>query len=532
MTKKKLFFYSVASGLLLIPGWFEWGHGLSLLIAFIPLLFIENYFDINRHLYKSVNAFFYAALSFFLWNVATTWWIMNATFVGMIFAVIINTFLQALVFWLFHIVKRRLGQRIGYFSLIVFWVYFEYFYFNAEISWPWLTLGYGFMFKTRFVQWYDTTGILGGSVWILLSNILIYKTILLFNKKVSKRSTIGSTIITIMVIVLPVIISHVKYYTYKEKQDPYEMVVLQPNIDPYTKFISDTYIQTLKQIELCNEYVDSTTEYVVGPETSLNNSIWLENIGSVPDVKLIAKLTEKYPRLKYVVGAQCYVHVYGEDTADVRAREFSNSGIFYKSYNAAIQIDTSDNIPAYFKSQLVVGVEKMPYAKFFRIFEKWIIELGGTTRGWSTQEERDVFVSPQDSVKIAPVICWESVFGEYVTDYIKLGANFIFVITNDGWWGDTPGYRQHNGISRIRAIETRRSIARSANTGISAFMDQRGDVVQSLGWWKEGALKASINANDKMTFYVIHGDYLGRISGFFSLIVVGYFLVRILMRRD
>jgi len=156
------------------------------------------------------------------------------------------------------------------------------------------------------------------------------------------------------------------------------------------------------------------------------------------------------------------------------------------------------------------------------------VRLGGTFRGWGTQDYRATFVSPQDSIRIAPVICWESVFGDYVTDYIKNGANFIFVITNDGWWGNTPGHHQHNALSCVRAVETRRSIARSANTGISCFINQRGDVLQKLGWWKRGAIKGKINANDKLTFYVRHGDYIARTTRFFALLVVLFVIVRIL----
>ena len=100
------------------------------------------------------------------------------------------------------------------------------------------------------------------------------------------------------------------------------------------------------------------------------------------------------------------------------------------------------------------------------------------------------------------------------------------MITNDGWWGDTPGYKQHNSFSALRAIETRRSVARSANTGISAFFNQRGEILQSLGWWERSGIKANLNANDKLTFYARYGDYIGRIASLLSIIILGYVLYR------
>ncbi len=531
MNKTKLFIYAVLSGLLLIPAWYEWGHGLLLFIALVPMLAVEDYIDKNRHQYRSVVVFYYAYLAFLIWNAATTWWIFNATPAGMVFAILVNTLLLSLVFWAFHIIKRRLGAGPGYFSLIVFWITFEHFYFNAEISWPWLTLGYGFIFHPRFIQWYDTTGVLGGSLWVLLGNILIYSVIRQYQSGKKFREYISTLVMFLLVLLIPVVISFTKYYSYREQSRPYEMVVLQPNIDPYSKFLSNPFEQTLIQIELADGLVDSATQYVIGPETSINNYIWLDKIESVPDIKIIRSFLMRFPELKYVVGAQCFREVTGKDTLNHTARLIPGTDKYYQSYNAALQIDSTRVIQHYFKSQLVVGVEKMPYARYLRFLNNLIIRLGGTTRGWAAQKEREVFISPQDSVRVAPVICWESVFGEYVTEYIKKGANFIFVITNDGWWRDTPGYRQHNGISRIRAIETRRSIARSANTGISCFINQRGDVLEQLGWWQKGALKGVINANNKQTFYVRHGDYIGRIARFFSLIMIIYFLVELLMRR-
>jgi apolipoprotein N-acyltransferase len=169
----------------------------------------------------------------------------------------------------------------------------------------------------------------------------------------------------------------------------------------------------------------------------------------------------------------------------------------------------------------------MPSFNKSKLIQRMAIDLGGITRSHGTQAERDVFVSPQDGNKIAPVICWESVFGEYVTKYVKnKGANMIFIITNDGWWKETPGHRQHNSYARLRAIETRRSIARSANTGISCFINQRGEEISRIGWWQRSALKGNLNANDHITFYVKHGDYIARLSAFLSLLLVLYAIVK------
>ena len=134
-------------------------------------------------------------------------------------------------------------------------------------------------------------------------------------------------------------------------------------------------------------------------------------------------------------------------------------------------------------------------------------------------------------MKVAPVICYESVYGEFLAGYIRKGAQLIFVITNDGWWGDTPGYRQHFTFSQLRAIESRRSVARSANTGTSAFINQRGEAFQMTPYWEPAVIRQKINANDRITFYVRYGDYIARICAYVSALLLLITISRNLANR-
>ena len=108
----------------------------------------------------------------------------------------------------------------------------------------------------------------------------------------------------------------------------------------------------------------------------------------------------------------------------------------------------------------------------------------------------------------------------------------LFVLTNDGWWDDTPGYKQHFSYSRMRAIETRRYIVRSANTGISGFINSRGNVLDTLGWNKRGIVTRTIPLSDKTTFYTQYGDMLGRLGEFVFMLSILYFIVYRFRRRS
>src|SRR5690606_32905513 len=182
---------------------------------------------------------------------------------------------------------------------------------------------------------------------------------------------------------------------------------------------------------------------------------------------------EKCHNMTIVSGATLLKH-YATTPTSPTAREYNNTVAWYDVYNAAIMVNRHDSIPDYYKSKLVAGVEMMPFSNFLKpALGNTISQMGGTSGSLGYQNHREIFTSADGKFKVAQLICWESDFGEYVTDYVKKEANLLFIITSDEWWGDSPGFIQHLHYARLRAIENRRSIARSANTGVSCFINQR-----------------------------------------------------------
>jgi len=188
-------------------------------------------------------------------------------------------------------------------------------------------------------------------------------------------------------------------------------------------------------------------------------------------------------------------------------------------YNAAAMINAGNNPPIYYKSKLVVGVELFPYQTILRpLIGESLINLGGSVASLGTQKQRSVFAIKD--VKLAPIICYESIYGDFVNGYVKKGAQFLAVITNDGWWQNSQGHKQHLMLSKLRSIENRRDLVRSANTGVSAIINQKGDLLQHLDYGTKGILKASINLNNRLTFYNRYGDYIARVSQFLSILLL------------
>ncbi len=526
------FIFALFTGLLLTLGWTPSLFVPLLFLGFVPLFFIIDSIHDDRFKRKGLRHFGYVYLTLLLWNVGTTWWVFYSSDWGSIAAFGFNTLFMTIIFQFAFLTRKKLGEKMGFLSLVFYWIAFEYLHLYWELSWPWLTLGFSLASFPSLIQWYEFTGVLGGSVWIMTINILCFLMIknLLKNENVWKQK---AKVIT-AIIIIPILISVMRYASYNETSKPKNVVVVQPNIDPYNeKFSGNDAEQLDKMLKLAAQKVDSNTDYVVFPETALAEAIWEEYLDESPSIKAIRSFIKPYPKLNFVCGMSSQRRFKeGETISETARQDRSNPKDFFDDYNASIQLDNSDKIQIYHKSKLVPGVEKMPYPKLFGFLGKYAIDLGGTTGSYGTQKDRTVFHSIDGKCKIGTPICYESIYGDFLTGYLKNGANFLFIITNDGWWSDSPGYRQHCNYGRLAAIEFRRSIARSANTGTSCFINQRGDIMQPTAWWKPAVISQSINANDTLTFYAKHGDYLGILAAIATLFSLLALLVSGVLKRQ
>lgn len=514
MNNLRLHLHALATGLLLSVAWMEWGTGIVLFFAFVPLFFLEQIIIQTETKKTGSQVFYYAAEAFFVWNVITTYWVGNASLFGVIAAVIVNTTFFASLFWLYHQTRKTTTPVIALVAFVCYWTGFEYFYLNAEISWPWLTLGNGFANNIRLVQWYEYTGVLGGTIWVLVSNILIFR---ILDRKLSNqriRQHKGEFIALVCIVTLPMLFSWYIFSTYKEKVNPRTIVVLQPNIDPYNEKFDgmSSEEQLSRMLTLASKKTDKNTDYVIAPETALENNIWEEFMEDNESIRRLRVFLQPYSKTCLIMGMSSHRMYIDPDERSYTARYNKNRDFWYDSFNASFQLDSSPYIPIYHKSKLVIGVEKLPYPQYLRFLGSYAINLGGTFGSLGTQEKRDVFVNPKDSTRIGTAICYESIYGEFYSEFVLNGAQLMCIITNDGWWRNTEGYKQHHNYAKLRAIETRRSIARSANTGRSSFINQKGEVLQFTQWWTPDVIKAELNLNDKITFYTKYGDYLGRFS--------------------
>lgn len=530
MGKYKFTLASLLSGFLLALPWISGFPSVVLLVALLPLLWVENQLYFRKTEYRPAAAFHYTFLSFGFWNLIAFWWLAHASWIGLLAAVVINGFFMTIPIFLAHIGKRRIGLRFGDACLVFFWLAFEYVQNFWAFSFPVLNLGNGFFNTTSWVQWYEYTGILGGSAWILLVNISIFRLFLYISKTKTLKGYIVQLLLLVLLVVLPVIFSFRLRASVQEKEKTLDVVVVQPNIDPYTEKYDIAKVRQHFQLfeKLATQKADQQVDFFVFPETAITRDheiIWEEDFFQAKSVNFLRKWKAKYPAAGLVVGLNTFRHATPGQAGKPEVRKAANRDQYYIAYNTAAYIDSTQRKQFSHKSKLVLGVERMPFARLLPALGNLTVDLGGTTGTLGTDSQRHLFYPADSSLRIAPLICFESVYGGFVADFVRQGANLIFVITNDGWWGNTPGYRLHLKFSQLRAIENRRCVVRSANTGISCIISPTGEISHATPYGQKATIRAKVSPRNKKTYYSRAGDYLGRIAAFFAVILLLYIVV-------
>lgn len=526
MNKYSLSALSVCGGVLSGLAWTDWCPGIILLCALVPFFIIENHLYENKRRYSPNALFIYLLPGFVIFSILTLGWIRVVSMSAAICVILTAAFLMAFVMWLAHRVRLREGDIQGYMSLIAFWLTFEFICLKIPVLSPWINLGNGLSKDIQFIQWYEVTGTAGGTLWILLSNLFLFRFLIRLPLKNGKRVFMHLSV-WLIIIFVPTILSLVRYRTINPTSGHEEdVVIVQPNFDPYQeKFTIPFEKQLEKIISMAEPSVSKNTVWVVTPETTIDDPADETMLYDNKYIRMIREFVIEHPSVSFVTGMVSF------SSALVRKRGGSLSDAM-DYYNSALKIDTGSVVEIYHKSKLVPGFEFIPSGGLFSLISRLLPELGGLNRGYSTQNDRTCFMNADRSQKIAPVICYESVFGEYITNHIRDGAGAIFIITNDGWWKNTDGYKHHLSYASLRAIETRRPVIRSANTGISCFIDIRGKIIRQTEWWVPSVIKGTFNYEARITPYVRFGDYLLYIACVMSILTLAVvFIIRPLRRK-
>ena len=342
-----------------------------------------------------------------------------------------------------------------------------------------------------------------------------------------KTKNIGHTWIQpVLVILIPILLSYYILFTYKtENNTPINVTIVQPNIDPYTDKYSLTNQELYTDlIALITPELSKSPHLIVTPETYFSEGagVFLPTFNQNALYSNMLRFSTDN-NTQFLNGIQFY-NTYNEANKTETANKLKN-GIWADFYNSAFLTDTTAP-HVYHKSKLVVGVETLPYRSVIEpLLGNIMLDFGGTLFVRATQKERAAF-ELYNGDRVGPIICYESIYGEFVNEYVRKGATVLAIMTNDAWWGNTPGHKQHLAYASLRAIETRRPVVRSANTGISGFINPLGEIKETLSYNSKGVLTATVIPQTKQTRYVQFGDYIFRIGGFLSAFILIFTFAR------
>ena len=504
----------VAFTVLMSVPWLVPHMGWTVLVGWVPLLIMERLATQNQ-----VKHFWWWHYgSFVLWNAVTTWWVSGATVGGAIFAILANALQMSVIFGSFRWVKRRLGGVLPYLYLAAAWMAWERFYLTiAQISWPWLVLGNAFADTTSLVQWYSVLGTMGGSLWVWTSNLALFGLIVAlsdgrmahWNGK-ARVAAFGGTVLALFGPMLWSVCLR-----FEETGMPLHVVIGQPNYDPYEKEGAVPRERQDREFLALLEQADWSQDrptLALGPETFTQ----VVYTNAVPQHETFVRFQEflhRHPQTSLLYGAVAFDPYFSYSSPNPCAYDMGpgpdGRHLWLLGHNSAILTDMSGRYSIYHKSKLVVGTELTPYPKLFVPLERFL--FGGSVMGKDVGQKEVSCLSMRE-IPIGSAICYESVYGEYCTGYVRKGAQLLAVITNDAWWGNTPGHKQHLNYSRLRAIETRRWVARCGNTGVSAFIDPCGRIVSRGPWWEPAVIEGDVQLLQGRSFFVRYGDIVGRLA--------------------
>lgn len=486
---------------LLSLGWPTNKLGFLLFFGFIPFFELVNY-SLNNGM-RRIVLFLYLYLGFFIWNLGTTWWVWIADETGATMAFVLNSLFMTIPFLLYHFVKKGVNSVVASLAFISFWLAFEFLHLNWDLSWPWLTLGNGLAEMPSWVQWYEYTGVLGGSVYILVVNITLYR--LFTNRGLLLTNFFTVVFLAIAPFIVPV--TEIEDLNIAEKK---EVVIIQPNVDIETKFDDSKHEETfLELIELTEQAITPQTSYVFWPETAIQGWIKESSATSNESVQKLKRFVQKHSYVNLITGIESFEQT---NVAQQKSSTKWNENLgYYETYNTALLIN-KDTMAFYHKSKLVPGAELTPFSG---VVSPLIQLMNFPHMGNYTISD-----SSFNFYDATPLICYESIYGDYVGEFIQKGAGFLSTITNDVWWENTDGHRQHFTYARLRAIENRKQVLQCANTGISGIFDAEGMLISKTEFDEKTIVKAVIPINYEITFYAKHGDYIGRVAAFLAIVLL------------
>ncbi|HKI77722.1 MAG TPA: apolipoprotein N-acyltransferase [Ignavibacteriaceae bacterium] len=532
--RKKERMLLVLSGVLLGISFppFPFPFQLFMFVGLVPYLYVlekrKTLAEINRATY----------LTFFVFSLITVYWVgswQGGTDPFLMIAGGVLIFFNPLLFLipstLYYITKRLFNKNFALLAFPFFWITYEYFYMLTDISFPWLTLGSGLSKFTIFIQVADIIGAVGISVIVVYLNISLYRAIINYKNSQKSYSINMGAFVLIFAIVL--FYGSYRLSTFQVSDINVRVGLIQPNINPWDKWKENNLDQNLSQyLDLTREAIAQKAGLILWPESAL--PAYLASMQYAKERDSIYNVIR--PAEAYLMTGMPEIHYFtSNEKIPPDAKHSKQDDFYYSIYNGVLLFSPySSQIERYGKIKLVPFGEHVPFSDQLPFLSN-LFSWGVGISGWNVGRDTTVFSfkirSKQDSVqivyplKINSLVCYESVYPYFVTNFVKKGADLITVVTNDSWYGRSSGPYQHKEIAVLRAIENRKTVIRDANGGISCIIDPLGKTLKETELFTRTVLVGDAPIQDGETFFTKHPLIIPTFASYLSICVFVFFLI-------
>ncbi|MCH8567840.1 MAG: apolipoprotein N-acyltransferase [Balneolales bacterium] len=455
--------------------------------------------------------------AFLVWNITGTYWLMMATVAGGVAAIVANAAIMSLLAGgMCILLKRNKSIYYGIFGSAALWTAYEWLHLKWDLAWPWLAVANAWSSASWAVQYIELTGYLSISfIMLSVAGLLQYGYSRakagekIIRDLIHQKATRQAVVIFFSSILLSISIYFIRDF---KPVDTAFVVVAQPNFDSYLHLAGypDSTTPLLELTAMLDSVVTQNTDFVFWPENALMSRTDRRR-RSFNDNHIHHKAAEW--NAPVITGAAYYA--YYTDREPPRVHLVDGTGTAFNFFNSAVGFYPDGSRKVYKKIRLVPIVERVPFVtalSYLPLPINW-----GNIAGYGKGTEMIVFDDVDGKFSAPAIVCYDSVFPAVVRRSVAKGADFIAVITNDGWWGNTSGHIQHYEFARLRAIEMRRAVVRSANNGISGMITADGRAHTRTEYWTRTAFELEVPVHNIKTLYTRLGDWFPLLLTFFSI---------------
>ncbi len=384
----------------------------------------------------------------------------------------------------------------------------------GDFAFPWSHLGYVFGNSLELLQMLPYIGIFGYTILVIASNQAVAQTLCKVQdiKKAIPVLAVPLSIFVVLLIQGSIVLSKTEaqpFYNADAEGNP-SIALVQPSIAQGAKWSKERFDRIVdKTLGMVNDSIKEHADLIVLAETAIPDHIRrqpgvIERLHEVADHK----------NAQLLVGALDY------------RRNPRGSIRKFDVYNASFLF--SPGVPSfperYIKKHLVPFSERIPFDEIFPILNYVDLGEGDFVAG----KETPVY---QPSLW-TPYICYDAIFGDLVREAIRSGSRLMVNITNDGWFGRSTAPYQHLNLIRYRAIENGMPVARLANSGVSAFIDQYGHYDGNTEIFTDRVVQRKVPLKTRDTLYSRIGDTVEMfLLGFFAVYLIATLLLAFINRK-